>query len=193
MLRIKRIVIQGFKTFARKTEFVFDPGVTAVVGPNGSGKSNVADAVRWCLGEQSFGLLRSKKTADVIFSGSDKRARMGMAHVSLTLDNSDNELAIDFAEVEISRRAYRDGENEYLLNGQQVRLMDITQLLAPSGLGKRAYAVIGQGLIDQVLSLKPEERRGLFEEAAGITGHQSGLTAKIIALEINGVRAGSWY
>ena len=173
MLRIKRIVIQGFKTFARKTEFVFDPGVTAVVGPNGSGKSNVADAVRWCLGEQSFGLLRSKKTADVIFAGSDKRARMGMAQVSLTLDNSDNELAIDFAEVEISRRAYRDGENEYLLNGQRVRLQDITQLLAPSGLGKRAYAVIGQGLIDQVLSLRPEERRSLFEEAAGITGHQS--------------------
>lgn len=183
MLRIKRIVIQGFKTFARKTEFVFDPGVTAVVGPNGSGKSNVADAVRWCLGEQSFGLLRSKKTADVIFSGSDKRARMGMAHVSLTLDNSDNELAIDFAEVEISRRAYRDGENEYLLNGQQVRLMDITQLLAPSGLGKRAYAVIGQGLIDQVLSLKPEERRGLFEEAAGITGHQSKRTTALRRLD----------
>ncbi len=173
MLRIKRIVIQGFKTFAHKTEFVFDPGVTAVVGPNGSGKSNVADAVRWCLGEQSFGLLRSKKSADVIFAGSDKRARMGMAQVSLTLDNSDNELLIDFAEVEISRRAYRDGENEYLLNGQRVRLQEITQLLAPSGLGKRTYAVIGQGLIDQVLSLKPEERRSLFEEAAGITGHQA--------------------
>ena len=125
MLRIKRIVIQGFKTFARKTEFVFGPGVTAVVGPNGSGKSNVADAVRWCLGEQSFGLLRSKKTADVIFAGSDKRARMGMAQVSLTLDNSDHELPIDFAEVEISRRAYRDGENEYLLNGQRVRLLEI--------------------------------------------------------------------
>ena len=183
MLRIKRIVIQGFKTFARKTEFVFDPGVTAVVGPNGSGKSNVADAVRWCLGEQSFGLLRSKKTADVIFSGSDKRARMGMAQVSLTLDNSDNELAIDFAEVEISRRAYRDGENEYLLNGQRVRLQDVTQLLAPSGLGKRAYAVIGQGLIDQVLSLKPEERRGLFEEAAGITGHQSKRTTALRRLD----------
>ncbi len=183
MLRIKRIVIQGFKTFARKTEFVFDPGVTAVVGPNGSGKSNVADAVRWCLGEQSFGLLRSKKTADVIFAGSDKRARMGMAQVSLTLDNSDSELAIDFSEVEISRRAYRDGENEYLLNGQRVRLQDITQLLAPSGLGKRAYAVIGQGLIDQVLSLKPEERRGLFEEAAGITGHQAKRTTALRRLD----------
>ena len=183
MLRIKRIVIQGFKTFARKTEFVFDPGVTAVVGPNGSGKSNVADAVRWCLGEQSFGLLRSKKTADVIFAGSDKRARMGMAQVSLTLDNRDNELAIDFSEVEISRRAYRDGENEYLLNGQRVRLQDITQLLAPSGLGKRTYAVIGQGLIDQVLSLKPEERRGLFEEAAGITGHQAKRTTTLRRLD----------
>lgn len=183
MLRIKRIVIQGFKTFARKTEFVFDPGVTAVVGPNGSGKSNVADAVRWCLGEQSFGLLRSKKTADVIFAGSDKRARMGMAQVSLVLDNSDSELPIDFAEVEISRRAYRDGENEYLLNGQRVRLQDITQLLAPSGLGRRAYAVIGQGLIDQVLSLKPEQRRGLFEEAAGITGHQAKRTTALRRLD----------
>jgi chromosome segregation protein len=172
-MRIKKIVIQGFKTFARRTEFVFDPGVTAIVGPNGSGKSNIADAVRWCLGEQSFGLLRSKKTADVIFSGSDKKARLSMATVSLTLDNSDGELPIDFTEVEIARRAYRDGENEYLLNGQRVRLQDITELLAPSGLGKRTYAVIGQGLIDQVLSLKPEERRTLFEEAAGITGYQS--------------------
>ncbi|RME65734.1 MAG: chromosome segregation protein SMC, partial [Caldilineae bacterium] len=173
MLRIKRVVIQGFKTFARKTEFVFDPGVTAIVGPNGSGKSNVADAVRWCLGEQAFSLLRSKKSADVIFAGSDKRARMGMAAVSLTLDNSDGELPIDFTEVEITRRAYRDGDNEYLINGQRVRLQDITELLATSGLGKRTYAVIGQGLIDRVLSLKPEERRALFEEAAGITGHQA--------------------
>lgn len=183
MLRIKRVTIHGFKTFARKTEFVFDPGVTAIVGPNGSGKSNVADAVRWCLGEQSFGLLRSKKTADVIFSGSDKRARLGMALVSLVLDNSSGELPIDFSEVEIARRAYRDGDNEYLLNGQRVRLQDITQLLAPSGLGKRTYAVIGQGLIDRVLSLKPEERRTLFEEAAGITGYQQKRTTALRRLD----------
>jgi chromosome segregation protein len=183
MLRIKRVEIQGFKTFATKTEFHFDPGVTAIVGPNGSGKSNVADAVRWCLGEQSFGLLRSKKTADVIFSGSDKKARLGMATVSLILDNGNGQLPIDFSEVVITRRAYRDGENEYLINGQRVRLSDVTQLLAPSGLGKRTYAVIGQGLIDQVLSLKPEERRSLFEEAAGITGYQAKRATALRRLE----------
>ncbi len=172
-MRVKRVVLHGFKTFAQKTEFIFDPGITAIVGPNGSGKSNVADGVRWCLGEQSFSLLRSKKTADVIFSGSDKRARLGMASVNVILDNSQGEMAIDFDEVEISRRAYRDGDNEYLVNGQKVRLLDVNELLAPSGLGNRTYAVIGQGLIDRVLSLKPEERRSLFEEAAGITGYQS--------------------
>ena len=169
---IKRVVIQGFKTFATKTEFIFDPGITAVVGPNGSGKSNIVDAVRWCLGEQSFSLLRSKKTADIIFSGSDKKARLSMAQVSLTLDNSQNAIPIDFHEVEITRRAYRDGDNEYLLNGQRVRLLDITEMLAQTGLGKRTYALIGQGLIDRVLRLAPDERRSLFEEAAGITAYQ---------------------
>ena len=180
---IKRVVIQGFKTFAQKTELVFDPGITAIVGPNGSGKSNIVDSVRWCMGEQSFSLLRSKKTADVIFSGSDKRARLGMAQVSLTLDNSDGELPIDFAEVEISRRAYRDGGNDYLLNGKRVRLQDITDLLAHTGLGKRTYAVVGQGLIDKVLSLSPEERRTLFEEAAGITGYQAKRTRTLRQLD----------
>ena len=170
---IKRVVIQGFKTFAKRTEFIFDPGVTAIVGPNGSGKSNVVDAIRWCLGEQSFSLLRSKKTSDVIFSGSDQKARLGMAQVTLTLDNSAGELPLDFAELEICRRAYRDGDNEYILNGQRVRLQDVTELLAQTGLGRRTYALIGQGLIDKVLSLAPEEVRGLFEEAAGITGYQA--------------------
>lgn len=182
-MRIKRVVIQGFKTFAKRTEFVFDPGITAIVGPNGSGKSNVVDAVRWCLGEQSFSLLRSKKTSDVIFSGSDKRARLSMAQVSLTLDNSQQELPIDFEEVEITRRAYRDGANDYLINGQQVRLLDVTELLAQTGLGKRTYAVVGQGLIDKVLSLSPEERRSLFEEAAGITGYQAKRTKTLRQLE----------
>ena len=171
-MRIQRVVIQGFKTFARKTEFIFDPGITAVVGPNGSGKSNIVDAIRWCLGEQSFSLLRSKKTSDVIFSGSDKKARLGMAEVSLTLDNSAGEIPIDFDEVEITRRAYRDGDNEYLVNSQRVRLQDIVDLLAQTGLGKRTYSVVGQGLIDRALSMAPEERRSLFEEAAGITGYQ---------------------
>ena len=183
MLRIKRVQLKGFKTFAHETEFVFDADMTAIVGPNGCGKSNVADAVRWCMGEQSFGLLRSKRTVDVIFSGSDNRARMGMAAVSIVLDNSAGELNIAFDEVKITRRAYRDGDNEYLLNGQRVRLQDITQLLAPSGLGNRAYAVIGQGLIDRVLSLKPEERRTLFEEAAGITGYQQKRAAALRRLD----------
>ncbi|MCX6045288.1 MAG: chromosome segregation protein SMC [Chloroflexi bacterium] len=180
---IKRVVIQGFKTFASRTEFLFDPGVTAVVGPNGSGKSNIVDAIRWCLGEQSFGLLRSKKTSDVIFSGSDKRARLSMAQVSLTLDNSNGEIPLDFAEVEVTRRAYRDGDNEYLLNGQRVRLQDIGEILAQTGLGKRTYAVIGQGLIDRVLNLAPEERRSLFEEAAGITNYQVKRNATLHRLE----------
>jgi chromosome segregation protein len=180
---IKRVVIQGFKTFAKRTEFVFDPGVTAIVGPNGSGKSNVADAVRWCLGEQSFSLLRSKKSSDIIFSGSDQKARLGMAQVSLTLDNSAGDLPIDFIELEITRRAYRDGDNEYLLNGQRVRLQDLTDLLAQTGLGRRTYALIGQGLIDKVLSLAPDELRSLFEEAAGITGYQTKRATTLRRLE----------
>ena len=183
MLRIKSVNLKGFKTFAQQTELTFGSGVTAIVGPNGCGKSNVADAIRWCLGEQSFGLLRSKKTVDVIFSGSAKKARQGMASVSIVLDNEAGDLNIDFSEVEITRRAYRDGDNEYLINGQRVRLQDITQLLGPSGLGRRAYAVIGQGLIDRVLSLRPEERRVLFEEAAGITGYQQKRSAALRRLE----------
>ncbi len=180
---IKRVVIQGFKTFAKRTEFIFETGITAVVGPNGSGKSNIVDAVRWCLGEQSFSLLRSKKTSDVIFSGSDKRARLGMAEVSLTLDNSMGQVPLDFIEIEITRRAYRDGNNEYLLNGKRVRLQDITELLGHTGLSKRTYALIGQGLIDRVLNLAPEERRSLFEEAAGITGYQQKRSTTLNRLE----------
>ena len=171
-MRIKRVAIHGFKTFARNTEFIFDPGITAVVGPNGSGKSNIVDAMRWCLGEQSFGLLRSKKTSDVIFAGSDKRPRLGMATVTIALDNSGGEIPIEYEEVEISRRAYRDGDNEYLVNGQRVRLQDVVELLSHTGLGKRTYSVVGQGLIDRALSMAPDERRSLFEEAAGITGYQ---------------------
>ena len=180
---IKKVVAQGFKTYAKRTEFIFDPGVTAIVGPNGSGKSNVADAIRWCLGEQSFSLLRSKKTSDVIFSGSDRKSRLGMAQVSVTLDNSNNELPVDFSEVEITRRAYRDGNNEYLLNGQRVRLTDITEILAATGLGKRTYALIGQGLIERVISMAPEDLRSLFEEAAGITTHQTKRSAAMRRLD----------
>ncbi len=172
-MRLKKLVLQGYKTFASKTEFVFDEGITAIVGPNGSGKSNIADAVRWVLGEQSYSTLRGKRTIDMIFAGSQSRPRAGMAQAILTLDNSDGWLPIDYAEVEIGRRAHRSGENEYILNGQKVRLKDITELLAASGLSQRTYTIIGQGLVDRALSLKAEERRALFEEAAGINHYKS--------------------
>lgn len=172
-MKLKRLRLQGYKTFASKTEFDFNSGITAVVGPNGSGKSNIADAIRWVLGEQSYSTLRGKRTADMIFAGSQTRARAGMAQAILTLDNADGWLPIDYAEVEIGRRAYRSGENEYLINGQKVRLRDVQDLLATSGLAERTYTIIGQGLIDQALSLRAEERRALFEEAAGVSHYQS--------------------
>ncbi len=172
-MKLKRLTLQGYKTFASRTEFVFDEGITAVVGPNGSGKSNVADALRWVLGEQSYTSLRGKRTTDMIFTGSQHRPRAGMAQVVLTLDNSDGWLPIAYSEVEIGRRAYRSGENEYILNGQKVRLKDVLDLLATSGLAQRTYTVIGQGLVDQALSLRAEERRALFEEAAGINHYKT--------------------
>ena len=171
-MRFKRLLLQGYKTFATKTEFLFDDGITAIVGPNGSGKSNIADAVRWVLGEQSYSTLRGKRTTDMIFAGSQSRARAGMAQAILTLDNSEGWLPIDYSEVEIGRRAYRSGENEYLLNGQKIRLRDVHELLATSGLAERTYTIIGQGLIDQALSLRADERRALFEEAAGISHYK---------------------
>ncbi len=191
---LKHLDLHGFKTFANRTAFEFDLGVTAVVGPNGSGKSNVADAVRWVMGEQSMSELRVKKTEDLIFTGSTSRARLGMAEVSLTFENPDpwkeevvptgddkpsrldaitELLRSNPSEVTIGRRAFRDGQNEYFLNGTRVRLRDILELLARWGLARNTYAVIGQGLVDQALSLRPEERRTLFEEAAGIGLYQS--------------------
>lgn len=172
-MKLRKLTLQGYKTFASKTEFVFDSGITAIVGPNGSGKSNIADALRWVLGEQSFGTLRARRSADMIFAGSQQRARAGMAQATITLDNSDGWLPIDFTEVEIARRSFRSGENEYLINGQQVRLKDVTELLATSGLSERTYTIIGQGLVDQALSLRSDERRILFEEAAGITHYKT--------------------
>jgi len=172
-MRLKHLELQGYKTFASRTEFVFDGGITAIVGPNGSGKSNVADAIRWVLGEQTYRVLRARRTEDMIFAGSALRPRVGMASASLILDNADGWLPVDFNEVTITRRAYRSGENEYLLNGSRVRLRDITELLATSGLARRTYTVIGQGLVDAVLSQRPEDRRLLFEEASGITLYQS--------------------
>ena len=168
MPRLKSLELHGYKTFANRTLFEFPGEVTAIVGPNGSGKSNIADAIRWVLGEQSYSLLRGRKTEDMIFSGSEQRPRAGMASATITFDNSDGWLPIDYSEVSITRRAYRDGQNEYLLNGQRVRLREISELLANSGLAERTYTIIGQGLVDAALALKPEERRRLFEEAAGI-------------------------
>ncbi len=167
-LRLKALDLQGYKTFATKTDFEFAEGITAIVGPNGSGKSNIADALRWVLGEQSHSLMRAKKTEDMIFSGSEHRARAGMASATITFDNTDNWLPVDFSEVALERRAYRDSGNEYRLNSQRVRLMDVNELLAQSGLSERTYTILGQGLVDASLALKADDRRRLFEEAAGI-------------------------
>jgi chromosome segregation protein len=165
---LKSLELNGYKTFAAKTEFEFAPTITAIVGPNGSGKSNVADSLRWVLGEQSYSLLRGRKTEDMIFSGSEGRPRAGMASATVLFDNQDGWLPIDFSEVAITRRAFRDGQNEYLVNGQKTRLRDVSELLASSGLAERTYTIIGQGLVDRALALKAEDRRRLFEEAAGI-------------------------
>jgi chromosome segregation protein len=171
--RLKSLELQGYKTFANRTVFQFPGAVTAIVGPNGSGKSNISDALRWVLGEQSYSLLRGKKTEDMIFAGSERRTRSGMATATVILDNSDNWLPIDYSEVAVTRRAYRDGSNEYLLNGQRVRLRDVSELLAESGLAERTYTIIGQGLVDAALALRAEDRRRLFEEAAGIGLYRS--------------------
>lgn len=172
-IKLKSLELHGYKTFASKTVFEFPGDLTAIVGPNGSGKSNIADSLRWVLGEQAYSLLRGRKTEDMIFSGSEQRARAGMASASITFNNEDGWLPIEFSEVSITRRAYRDGQNEYLLNGQKVRLKEISELLAQSGLAERTYTIIGQGLVDAALSLKPEERRRFFEEAAGIGLYRS--------------------
>lgn len=175
---LEKLEIQGFKSFASKTALTFEPPkgkrriITAIVGPNGSGKSNVADALRWALGEQSMKLLRSKKSEDVLWHGSDKRPRAGFAEISLYLNNQDREADIEYAEVVITRRLYRDGESEYLINKNKVRLSDVQLLLAKANFGERHYAIIGQGMIDSILLLSPEERRDFFDEATGVKPYQ---------------------
>ncbi len=166
---LKSIEVHGFKAFANKIRFEFDGGITGIVGPNGSGKSNVADAVRWVLGEQSAKQLRGSSMQDVIFAGTESRKPMGFAYVSLTLDNGDRKLPIDCDEVTVARRVYRSGESEYLINGAECRLRDVQELFFDTGIGKEGYSLIGQGQIDKILSGKPEERREIFDEAAGIT------------------------
>ena len=165
---LKSIEVQGFKSFANKIVFDFHNGITGIVGPNGSGKSNVADAVRWVLGEQRVKQLRGGSMQDVIFAGTENRRPLSYAYVAITLDNSDHQLSIDYEEVTVSRRLYRSGESEYLINGAACRLKDINELFYDTGIGKEGYSIIGQGQIDRILSSKPEESRELFDEATGI-------------------------
>src|SRR3990172_11135143 len=165
---LKRLDIHGFKSFATRTTFEFGQGMTAIVGPNGSGKSNIADALRWVLGEQSGRLLRARKLDDIIYAGSAKRQPAEKVEVVLSLDNTDGWLPLDFREVAISRRGYRSGEAEFLINRKRVRLRDLQSLLLRANAGQNSYAIIGQGLVETILNLRAEERRQLIEEAADI-------------------------
>ncbi len=169
---LERLELQGFKSFAQKTTLEFNRQLTAVVGPNGSGKSNIADAVRWVLGEQSVKLLRGKRAEDVIFAGSEQKSRLGMAEVSLYLNNADGSAASELSEVVVTRRVYRDGQSEYLLNRSPVRLQDIQILLARASFGQKTYSVIGQGMVDSILLTSPAERKEFFEEATGVKQYQ---------------------
>lgn len=170
---LKRLDIVGFKSFAERVNVDFVKGVTAVVGPNGSGKSNITDAIRWVLGEQSAKSLRGTKMEDIIFAGSDSRKGVNMAEVTLTLDNGDQFLPIDYHEVSVTRRVYRSGESEFSINNQTCRLKDIVDLFMDSGLGKEAFSIISQGKVEEILSSKAEERRSIFEEAAGVLKYKT--------------------
>ncbi len=180
---LKSIEVYGFKSFANKIRFEFHNGITGIVGPNGSGKSNVADAVRWVLGEQSAKQLRGASMQDVIFSGTELRKPMGSAYVAITLDNSDHKLPVEYEEVTVQRRVYRSGESEYLINGVTCRLKDVYEMFYDTGIGKEGYSIIGQGQIDKILSGKPEERRELFDEAAGVVKFKRRKAAAIKKLE----------
>src|SRR3990172_2423382 len=175
---LEKLEIQGFKSFAKKTVLEFPDkikgshSITGIVGPNGSGKSNVADAIRWVLGEQSIKTLRGKKSQDVIFSGSDKKARLGFAEASLYLNNQDKQADIDYTELVITRRVYQSGEGEYFINKAKARLADIQLLLAKANFGQRTYSIIGQGMADSVLSASLQERKELFDEAVGVKQYQ---------------------
>lgn len=172
-MHLKRLEVKGFKSFADKIDLDFEKGITAIVGPNGSGKSNISDAIRWVMGEQSAKTLRGNKMEDIIFSGTENRKSLGCAEVLLTLDNSENMLPVDYSEVTIARRLYRSGESEYLINNNLCRLKDITELFMDTGIGRDGYSMIGQGKIDEILSAKSEDRRNVFEEAAGIVKYKT--------------------
>ena len=169
---LKSLELQGFKTFPDKTTLSFQRGITSVVGPNGSGKSNISDAMRWVLGEQSLRTLRCSKMEDVIFGGTPQRKAQGFAEVTLTIDNTDRGLPFDNDTVAITRRYYRSGESEYLINKTAVRLKDINELLMDTGLGRDGYSIIGQGKIDAIVAAKSEDRREIFEEASGISRYR---------------------
>jgi chromosome segregation protein len=171
-VHLKSLTLKGFKSFASATTLRFEPGITAVVGPNGSGKSNVVDAIAWVLGEQGAKALRGGKMEDVIFAGTAGRPPLGRAEVTLTIDNTDNALPIDFTEVSITRRMFRDGASEYEINGESARLLDIQELLSDSGIGREMHVIVGQGQLDSVLQARPEDRRGFIEEAAGVLKHR---------------------
>lgn len=170
---LKKLEMQGFKSFADKTVLEFMPGITTVIGPNGSGKSNISDAIRWVLGEQSMKSLRGAKSEDVIFSGTQNRKSLGFAEVSLIFDNQDGRLPVEFSEVTVTRKLYRSGESQYFINKAPCRLKDIIELFMDTGIGKDGYSIIGQGRIDEILSNKSEDRRNIFEEAAGIVKYKS--------------------
>src|SRR4029079_6084334 len=171
-VHLKSLTMKGFKSFASATTLRFEPGITTVVGPNGSGKSNVVDAIAWVLGEQGAKALRGGKMEDVIFAGTAGRPPLGRAEVTLTIDNSDNALPIDYTDVAITRRMFREGISEYEINGESVRLLDIQELLSDSGIGREMHVIVGQGQLDSVLSARPDERRGVIEEAAGVLKHR---------------------
>lgn len=170
---LKRLDVVGFKSFAERISVDFVPGVTAVVGPNGSGKSNVTDAVRWVLGEQSAKSLRGTKMEDIIFAGSDSRRALNFAEVTLTLDNEDQFLPVEYNEVSVTRRVYRTGESDFLINKQSCRLKDIIELFMDSGLGREAFSIISQGKVEEILNSKAEDRRTIFEEAAGVLKYKN--------------------
>ena len=187
-MQLKKIELQGFKSFADKTEIVFLDGITTIVGPNGSGKSNISDAVRWVLGEQSVKTLRGSKMEDVIFAGTQIRKKVGFAEVSMYLDNSDSTLPVEYSEVVVTRRVYRNGESNYLINGNECRLKDIQELFMDTGVGRDGYSIISQGKIDEILSSKSEERRHIFEEASGIVKYRvrkEEATRKLANTDIN--------
>src|SRR4051794_34787425 len=174
-MHLRRLDLVGFKSFANRTTFLFEPGISVICGPNGSGKSNVADAVRWALGEQNVRAIRGRKGEDVIFVGSQGRQPLGLAEVSMTLDNSDGRIPLEYQEVKVTRRLYRSGDAEYLVNGSKVRLKDIHQWLLHAALDAEAYVVVGQGSVDELILQRPEERRLVIDNAADIRRHQTRL------------------